>query len=423
MQAIQSPKNVAVWRRSLGIPRAVSAGIAAILGVLLTAIGIYSLLNAQKSISRASIAVDASDQLMESLLDIETGGRGFVVTGGEDYLQPYIAARAQLASRRAHFQEAVTRLGRTQWGEQMAPAVERVVTIVGEMVDLRSSQGFEAAQKQFALREGKKAMDQVRALVSVTRSHAEGIISDGERVISVRAPLFVGAGLLSLLGGIVSIGLIASRARREIEIRDKLFREVLDRSPIGVAIFSRDGDIVQSNPSFSAIVPGADGAHRIADLSDAYLRSALPMLDAAHHGFSPTAESRPVASSEVEIDGRTRHLETLFFPLTSERGAPSRAAVLVSDVTLQRMFERELEQAREDAERSNRAKSSFLANMSHELRTPLTAVLGYCELLAEEMEETADKSALDDLRKIEANARHLLSLINDVLDLDRKSVV
>ncbi|MGI4797409.1 MAG: sensor histidine kinase [Janthinobacterium lividum] len=79
----------------------------------------------------------------------------------------------------------------------------------------------------------------------------------------------------------------------------------------------------------------------------------------------------------------------------------------------------EAEDARETAEEANRAKSAFLANMSHELRTPLSAVIGYSEMLEEEAEENGEASMLADLGKIKSNAKHLLSLINDVLDLSK----
>jgi signal transduction histidine kinase/CheY-like chemotaxis protein len=75
--------------------------------------------------------------------------------------------------------------------------------------------------------------------------------------------------------------------------------------------------------------------------------------------------------------------------------------------------------AKERADVSNRAKSSFLANMSHELRTPLNAILLYSELIREEAEEVGQKGILSDARRIETSGRHLLSLINDILDLSK----
>ena len=77
------------------------------------------------------------------------------------------------------------------------------------------------------------------------------------------------------------------------------------------------------------------------------------------------------------------------------------------------------EAAKEAAEEHSRAKSRFLANMSHELRTPLSAVIGYSEMLEEEAEELGQDNLLKDLGKIKSNAKHLLGLINDVLDLSK----
>jgi signal transduction histidine kinase/CheY-like chemotaxis protein len=79
----------------------------------------------------------------------------------------------------------------------------------------------------------------------------------------------------------------------------------------------------------------------------------------------------------------------------------------------------ELVTARDQALDANRAKSAFLANMSHELRTPLNAVIGYSELIQEECEDTGQDEFIPDLKKIQAAAKHLLALINDILDLSK----
>jgi signal transduction histidine kinase/CheY-like chemotaxis protein len=91
----------------------------------------------------------------------------------------------------------------------------------------------------------------------------------------------------------------------------------------------------------------------------------------------------------------------------------------MEDVTERRRAEEEVKKARETAEVANRTKSLFLANMSHELRTPLNAILGYSEMLQEEAADHGVQEFLPDLQKIHVAGKHLLALINDILDLSK----
>jgi signal transduction histidine kinase/CheY-like chemotaxis protein len=97
----------------------------------------------------------------------------------------------------------------------------------------------------------------------------------------------------------------------------------------------------------------------------------------------------------------------------------TRTQELEEEIFQRKQTQEELLKAKHAAEEANRAKSTFLANMSHELRTPLNAIIGYSEMLEEETRDTGKVENVQDLKKIQSAGKHLLSLINDVLDLSK----
>ncbi len=97
----------------------------------------------------------------------------------------------------------------------------------------------------------------------------------------------------------------------------------------------------------------------------------------------------------------------------------TRTHELEEEVFQRKQTQEELLKAKHTAEEANRAKSTFLANMSHELRTPLNAIIGYSEMLEEETRDSGKIENVQDLKKIQTAGKHLLSLINDVLDLSK----
>ena len=94
-------------------------------------------------------------------------------------------------------------------------------------------------------------------------------------------------------------------------------------------------------------------------------------------------------------------------------------SLLVREAERHRTTAARMRRAMEDSERANEAKSIFLAKMSHQLRTPLNAVIGYSEIMLEDAEQKGDSTQIEDLRRINAAGKHLLSLVTSVLDLSK----
>jgi signal transduction histidine kinase/ActR/RegA family two-component response regulator len=97
----------------------------------------------------------------------------------------------------------------------------------------------------------------------------------------------------------------------------------------------------------------------------------------------------------------------------------TRTHELEAEITHRKKAQDELLSAKRAAEDASRAKSVFLANMSHELRTPLNAIIGYSEMIQEEIQDSGQIQNVQDVQKIESAGKHLLALINDVLDLSK----
>ena len=121
----------------------------------------------------------------------------------------------------------------------------------------------------------------------------------------------------------------------------------------------------------------------------------------------------------IRTNGEVRHIIVNGEVKAMEHGRATHVVGTMIDITDRKLAELELRHAKESAEAANQTKSRFLANMSHELRTPLNAIIGYSEMLQEDAEQQSTLDILSDLRKITSAGRHLLAVINDILDLSK----
>ena len=141
--------------------------------------------------------------------------------------------------------------------------------------------------------------------------------------------------------------------------------------------------------------------------------------DAVEKGFMVDALQGLSATSEhrlVTVDGQVVWVRVVATPVEAPDGPPERTVITMEDVTARFLVAEALREAEAAARAANDSKNQFLSRMSHELRTPLNAVLGFGQLLSRQLAGTEHAEAVS---YVLTGGRHLLELINDVLDISR----
>jgi PAS domain S-box-containing protein len=220
------------------------------------------------------------------------------------------------------------------------------------------------------------------------------------------------------LGNQVGEFIERSWGEEEVRLRDR----AMASSRHGIVItdaLQPDNPVIYANPAFERLT--GYSAAEAQGRNCRFLQG--PETDAA-----TVAELREAVAARQEAsvvllnyrkDGTRFWNDLTIAPVRDEAGRATHFVGLQHDITERKQAEEELRRAKEAAEVASQAKSQFLANVSHELRTPLNAIIGYSEMLREQAEDEKHPQFVDDLGKIHTAGKHLLSLINDVLDLSK----
>jgi PAS domain S-box-containing protein len=241
------------------------------------------------------------------------------------------------------------------------------------------------------------------------------LLGDGYRwLYSVTRLVYDDAGrLVDTLGYAMDV---TGRRQAEATVRERqaTLQAVVEASPDIITILGADGAIRSMSPAAERIL-GRTVDQRVGAnaLSSEYVHPEdLDRFREAQGRVLTGQDERAEARVRVRhVDGHWVTLEAHSRPLAALGGG---LLVVSRDVTDQAAKDEELRLAKLAAEQANEAKSEYLSRMSHELRTPLNAILGFAQLL--ELDELHDEQR-DNLGHIMSGARHLLSLINEVLDI------
>ncbi|MDQ3168849.1 MAG: GAF domain-containing protein [Acidobacteriota bacterium] len=216
--------------------------------------------------------------------------------------------------------------------------------------------------------------------------------------------------LLNLFAPQAAIAIENARLFDAANRQRQYFETLVSNSPVAIVALDANANITTCNPAFQRLF-GYSLAEMLGRDLDSLINTEGTLSEAVQYTEGALVGPVHGVGRRTRKDGSPVDVEILGVPVFVE-GERIGLMALYHDVT-------ELLQARREAEAASSAKSQFLASMSHELRTPLNAIIGYSEMILEDGETSGAGEFAGDVRKIHTAGKHLLSLINDVLDLSK----
>ncbi|HXD21591.1 MAG TPA: response regulator [Vicinamibacterales bacterium] len=268
------------------------------------------------------------------------------------------------------------------------------------------------------LRDGVPAFDRVRTdllqIQQLFKDRAELRMADVSTSSSrsfLRLILLLAA--TQILAVFAAVVLQKNQMLRAVQQSEERLREVIESINEGMFVVGRDGRVNLWNSAAERMWGRPRDGVVGHPLAAAFPEVEATPLPRAIDEALLTGRVAPVVEFARSGDAADSIFEARVFPFG--RGV----TVFLDDVTARKHSEAELKQAKEDAESASRAKSKFLASMSHELRTPLNAIIGFSEILTDHLYGGLNERQDRYVQNILVSGRHLLRLINDILDLSK----
>jgi two-component system sensor histidine kinase/response regulator len=221
--------------------------------------------------------------------------------------------------------------------------------------------------------------------------------------------------VISCLRSIREMRSIANRTAA-LEASEQNFRQLFEEAPIGMAVVGLDERFTQANTTLCHMVGYSEEELRAHTPLDITYSDDVALSKEFAEAMLNGAGRQTLEKRYVRKDGEVLWATRTGCLIRDGRGQPRHYLIMVEDITERKQTAVALQQAKEEAERANNAKSEFLSRMSHELRTPLNAILGFGQLLDRQGSTDTQRTRITHILNA---GRHLLNLINEVLDISR----
>ncbi|MFO0804802.1 MAG: CHASE3 domain-containing protein [Gemmataceae bacterium] len=365
--------------------------------------------------------LQVSGKLLGSLRDIESGQRGYAITGDRRFFEP---ARAAMQAYPA-LQERLVALT-----SDNAPQAERVRELAGliarrveearRCVETLDRGDMASARSIIETGEGNRCMGGIRAAAAEIEAHERRLLDERRDSADMAYAAASATLFFSTTIGLAAVAVFAillsrhlgSRARAEAVILEQreLFRATLAGMDDGVVVTDLAGRITFIN-SVAQKLTGWSGAESLLRPRDDVYRTESP----GRAGAEPTERHDTVL---VCRDGSRRAVEHLENPLRDRAGAITGSVLVFRDITSRKAHELELTTLAQRLAESDRRKDEFLATLAHELRNPLAPIRNGLEILRLTSGNTAIDPVCDVMNR---QLNHLVRLVDDLLDVSRIS--
>jgi hypothetical protein len=217
---------------------------------------------------------------------------------------------------------------------------------------------------------------------------------------------------LNLFATHAALAIENARLYTSARLERTFFESMFRSSPVAIVSLDADHTIATVNPAFESLFGYTSAEAKGRPVNDLITAKATraEVVSFTERAFKEKEVVRWIAKMRRK-DGSLVEVETAGVQVTVDDENHG-ALITYHNIT-------DLNLAKEEAQAANEAKSQFLASMSHELRTPLNAIIGYSEILLEEAGDAGQEGLLPDLERIRTAGKHLLGLINDILDLSK----